>query len=104
MNKIILKPGNGINYPTKGDYIDVNMNIFDESGVLIFSNKDERMTLRFKSDGMVIDELEELIGEMSLYEKCSIQIKKQLFSDLEGKEIMRTLVYEIEIVHIGINP
>ena len=50
MNKISIKPGNGLNLPLKGEYVKINLLIYDKKGKSIFNSAN--------SDGVTIRYLE----------------------------------------------
>jgi len=39
MNKLTIKPGNGLNSPNKGEYVKINLKISDKKGKSIFDSK-----------------------------------------------------------------
>lgn len=111
MNKHIIHPGNGINFPKKGDYVKINLLIYDSNKNILFDNqKNDNKCLDIRYDCLdsnIIKELEELIGEMSLFEKCSLEINHlenkneeyENFIELLNKH--NKLIFEIEIVDIS---
>jgi hypothetical protein len=113
MIKNILHPGNGIDFPRKGDYVKLNLVIFTLDRIILFDSSKlntNGMELRFNcSQSSFITELEDLIGEMSLFEKCTLELDVQ--GQYEGmqdliKELLmqyKKLIFEVEIVDINKN-
>jgi hypothetical protein len=105
MNKLILSPGNGITFPKKGEYIKINLTIYDgKSNILFDTKKIGHMDILY-GDDKYITEFEGLLGEMSLFEKCSFEL-----SNTNENRIINTLVNngnitaEIEILGISHYP
>lgn len=112
MIKNILHPGNGIDFPKKGDYIKFNLEVFDKDGKEVFNSANTKgLEVRFNSnESFLMKELEDLIGEMSLFEKCSLEIDgSKVKADHKGLnesiyELLQTkgkLIFEVEIVNIS---
>ena len=114
MIKNILNPGNGINYPIKGEYVKFNLLMYTSNKTLLFdSTQTKGLEIRFNSnESNLISELEDLIGEMSLFEKCSMEVElekikknNECLSDiiLDLLYIHKKLIFEIEILDINKN-
>ena len=86
MLKAIINPGNGINYPNRGDYVRVNLDVFlNNKFNIIFSNK---VIIRIDFDSNIIPEIMSLLKEMTLLEKCSLENKSnKTFYEIELLEI-----------------
>ena len=110
MKTNILHPGNGINFPSKGDYVKFNMMMCDEKETVLFDSKNCEKgfcEIRFKCESGYFEQIEELIGEMSLYEKCSLELDRSDLTKVKSKEIRkliqqynRIIIY-IEVIHIS---
>jgi hypothetical protein len=105
MNKLILNPGNGITFPKRGEYVKINLTIYDNKNITLLDTK------RFGSIDILfgqnnyITEFEELIGEMSLFEKCSFELKSTKDNDIINKlTIGGNVVAEVEILNISNSP
>lgn len=95
MIKTILHPGNGINFPLKGEYVKIHLLIMDNNKQIIFDSKlyPREMEIRYMSEESNLnEEIEELIGEMSLYERCCLE------------KTSEKIIYEIEIFGISTIP
>lgn len=116
MNKIIVHPGDGINFPKIGDYIKINLMIWDANKNVMFECKDANeeicIDIRFKSqESNLLTDLEDLIGEMSLYEKCLLIVDKTCERSLRESELIKEflkiskeITFEIQIVDINKYP
>jgi hypothetical protein len=115
MNKIIEHPGNGVDFPKIGDYVKLNLVIYDTNRNILFNSKEithkSCLEIRYKTpESNFLTELEDLIGEMSLYEKCLLIMDKSNERSLIESELISELVknykeitFEIEIVDINKN-
>ena len=78
MEKLIIHPGNRLNIPQEGDYVKLNLQLTDGSGEMLFDSalSDKKFAeIRFKTkESNMFQQLEELIGEMSLFEKTSFEL------------------------------
>lgn len=112
MIKNILKPGNGIDFPSKGDFVVINLFIYTHKNIVLFDTsktKKNGFEIRYNcKESNLIKELEELIGEMSLFEKCSLEIQyipksKQNVSNLIENllSVHKNLIFEVEIIEIN---
>ena len=114
MEKVILHPGNGINIPVKGDYVKLNLKLTDANGKTLFDSSQSQKKyadVRYKTtEANMFDQLEELIGEMSLFEKCSLEIDKSYLPNITSKQIKMLLeqyqkiIFYVEIVDISKTP
>ncbi len=89
MIKSILHPGNGIDFAKKGDYVKFYLLIFDNNKNVLFNS-----LLEIRSECLecnLINALEELITEMSLFEKCQLEIEN-------NKETIENNYYQSEII------
>jgi hypothetical protein len=113
MERIIMHPGDGVNFPKKGDYVKLNLFVYGEGKKVIFDSKtipEKCVEMRYKLEGLWLDEIESLIGEMSMFEKCSLEFKLEHYkkdnSD-ETKNIRdllsyhKNIIFEIEITNIS---
>lgn len=100
----ILHPGNGINFPIKGDYIKLNFEVKDDKGFIIFNSehtKKKSLEIRYKcTESNLFDGLEELIGKMSLFEKCSLEIDNTKIGQISSNEIDNLLMKHNKIIFI----
>jgi len=115
MNKIIIHPGNGIDFPKQGDYVKLNLTIYDSHKNKIFDSKlfseEKSMEIRYRSpESNVLTLLEDLIGEMSLFEKCLLIVDKSCENCLKESEYIRGLAnktkeitFEVEVLDINKN-
>lgn len=111
MEKSILHPGNGINFPNKGDYIKMNFEVKDDKGNVILNSehtKKKFLEIRYKcTESNLFDGFEDLIGEMSLFEKCSLEVDNTKIGQINSKEIDNLLtkhnkiIFIIEIINIS---
>lgn len=111
MSKLIINPGNGINFPKTGDYVKIQMQIKSKNNEILFnSNKINNLEIRIGDKGsFFLPQIEDLITEMSLFEKCSIeftndQLKEnnQFNEDFKEKLILYgKIIFEIEIIDIS---
>lgn len=112
MNKIIQTPGNGINFPQKGKYCLVDLNARDGNNKQILDSKQTGdLCIRFKSEEFLFNELETLLGEMSLYERCILEISKSYkFQQAPSQCLLDCLrqtgkiTFELELKHISDHP
>ena len=114
MEKVILHPGNGINIPVKGDYVKLNLKLTEANGRTLFDSSQSQkkyVDVRYKTtEANMFDQLEELIGEMSLFEKCSLEIDKSYLPNITSKQIKMLLeqyqkiIFYVEIVDISKTP
>jgi hypothetical protein len=100
MNKFILKPGNGITFPKKGDYLKCNLLIYEEKNIIFDSKKIGGLNLQI-GIGSIINELEELLCEMSLNERCSLEIERKNLSFIVDKGNFSKILIEVEIIEIS---
>jgi hypothetical protein len=116
MSRLIINPGNGINFPKTGDYVKISMQIKTKNNEILFnSNKINNLELRIGDKGsFVLPQIEDLITEMSLFEKCSIEINNDHINDNvnndnnnEYNEDLKEkltqfgkIIFEIEIIDI----
>jgi hypothetical protein len=93
MIKNILHPGNGIDFPKKGDYVKINLMICTPDRISLFdSNKLNGIEIRFNcKESNILTELEDLIGEMSLFEKCSLNLPEEYKNIVKYCGIKRTM-------------
>ena len=112
MSKLILKHGNGVNFPKSGDYVNLLIVIKTKNNEIIFdSSKIKNHCVRIgKSGCLLLPQIEELIYEMSLYEKCSIEFTKEMLKEEEEifnedfcqkLKIYEKIIFEIEIIGIS---
>ena len=113
MTKIIVHPGNGVDFPKNGDYVKLNLAVYDSDRNLLFDSKlfskQKCMEIRFKtSQSNFLTELEDLIAEMSMYEKCLLIIDKSNDKSLLESKLINDLlknkkeiIFEVEIVNIS---
>ena len=91
MLKSILSPGNGVNFPKKGEYVRFKLKICDSKNTtLLLTDK----VIRFGYGSSIKPEIEILLGEMSLLERCT----------LERTEDLNGLIYEVELIDINSRP
>jgi hypothetical protein len=109
--KTIIHPGNGLNFPTKGEYVKASLIIYDLNKKIIFDKS--FLDIRYGcNECNVIKLLEDLLGEMSLFEKCSLEIEANSIknSSYYTEEFMeeinkyKKLIFEIEIIDISSFP
>jgi hypothetical protein len=115
MSKIIVHPGNGVDFPRMGDYVKLNLVVYDSDRNLLFESKElseeKFLEIRFRTpEGNFLTDLEELIGAMSLYEKCLLTIDKTNEKIMLESEVIKDMVknnkeiiFEVEIVDINKN-
>jgi len=108
-----VKPGNGINFPTSGEYVRLSVLIKTDKDEIIFDTRNcKNIVARMGIDNSnILDPILELIGEMSLFERCSIEFNKETIE--EHKNIHLTdelidlinknerIIFEIEILDIS---
>jgi hypothetical protein len=115
MSSSILHPGNGINYPQKGDYVKINLQMLDSNGNILFDSTLTRKKfceIRYlTNESNMFPQLEELIGGMSLFQKCSLELTKDNFDNTIPSTNMSQLLDEynkiiilVEIVNISKSP
>ena len=100
MNKFILKPGNGITFPKKGDYVKCNLIMYDGKNLIFDSKKIGDLKIRV-GIGNIINELEELIFEMSLNEKCSLEVDRKSINLINDKGNFSKISIEVEILEVS---
>ena len=117
ISKNILQPGDGINIPQNGDYVKLDLQIYSvdiNSNKKMFFNSNNipqmSVDIRYGTpECSLVKELEELIGEMSLFEKCSVEIKfdnkikESGFTPyiLDLLKTYKNLVFELQICDIS---
>jgi len=121
MNKLTIKPGNGLNSPNKGEYVKINLKISDKKGKSIFdSTVTDGVTIRYLEGNFIINstilnlkikdnhfisELEDLIGKMTLFERCTIELTLDMAKQSEfltdSFRNNNILIFDVEIVHIS---
>jgi hypothetical protein len=111
MNKIILHPGNGLDFPKIGEYVKVKLLIYNKDKNVIFdSNLTNKKSVDIRygcRESNILHELEDLVGEMSLFERCSMEIDESVnssfFSDglNDMIKIHKKLIFEVEIENIS---
>jgi hypothetical protein len=103
MNKAILNPGNGLDFPETNDYITFNMIVFDLKGKVI--QKGEQIKIRFKCDYNISNEFESAIETMCLYEKSFFKLQIDNENTSNGSNSNNNsnlqLSFEIEIISIS---
>jgi hypothetical protein len=114
MNKTILHPGNGLDFPKKGEYVKVKLLIYDKDKNILFNSnytKDKMIDIRFGCrESNILLELEELVGEMSLFERCSMEIDESLNHSGISETVLdllkyhRKIIFEVEIIDISLFP
>ena len=114
MEKSILHPGNGVNFPIKGNYIKLSMQLFDNNHKILFDSNDtlnKFCEIRYKTnESNMFIELENLIGEMSLFEKCSLTLTSDAINENTPLNLRNLLekfgkiVINVEIVNISNSP
>ena len=113
MSSSILHPGNGINYPQKGDYVKINLQMLDSNGNILFdSTLTRKKEIRYlTNESNMFPQLEELIGGMSLFQKCSLELTKDNFDNSIPSTNMIQLLNDynkitilVEIVNISKSP
>jgi FKBP-type peptidyl-prolyl cis-trans isomerase 2 len=105
MNKLILNPGNGITFPKRGEYVKINLTIYDNKKTILFDTKKIGPIDVLYGQDKHITEFEELINEMSLFEKCSFELSGTRDNDLIGKLAAGgNIVAEVEILDISNSP
>ena len=115
MTSSILHPGNGINYPKKGDYVKINLQMKDPNGNILFDSTLTRKKfceIRYlTNESNMFPQLEELIGGMSLFQKCSLELTKDNFDNSIPSTNMIQLLNDynkitilVEIVNISKSP
>ena len=115
MSSSILHPGNGINYPQKGDYVKINLQMLDSNGNILFDSTLTRKKfceIRYlTNESNMFPQLEELIGGMSLFQKCSLELTKDNFDNSIPSTNMIQLLNDynkitilVEIVNISKSP
>lgn len=103
MIKSILHPGNGITFAAKGDYIKYKYSIFNSNHDYLINNVEQIIRLWYGSP--IKFEIESLLSEMSLLEKCSLELKDDSYFDVQtGIKNTETLIYEIELLDISNRP
>lgn len=115
MSKLILKPGNGVNYPKQGYYVKIHLVIKSKTNDILYdSNRVSILEFRIGDNySNLIEPIADLIAEMSLFEKCSIEFSKENQNDFDRYNLTDNLVdlinqhekifFEIEILDISIN-
>lgn len=101
MSKTIIHPGNGVAFPVYGHYVKFKLNVFIDNKNVI-NNMEQVIRYGFQTN--LKKELEILIGEMSLLEKCAIDIKDDTFINEDGNMSKNNITYEIEITNISNKP
>ena len=75
--KCILKPGDGLRFPKKGDYIKADLLVYtvtSKGKIVIYEGA---VVTRFRTEeSSLVPELEELISEMSMFERCALEISQ----------------------------
>jgi hypothetical protein len=106
MNKLILNPGNGISFPKHGDYVLINLCISDSNNTVLLNSKKIGGIDVLYGEKRFVKEFEELIGEMSLFEKCSFEINESGDNDVVRQLAggIGNLNVEIEILDISNYP
>ena len=115
MSSSILHPGNGINYPKKGDYVKINLQMKDSKDNILFDStlsKRKFCEIRYlTNESNMFPQLEELIGGMSLFQKCSLELTKDNFDNSIPSTNMIQLLNDynkitilVEIVNISKSP
>lgn len=104
MIKSIINPGNGITFAIKGDYIKFNLTITDSEGNYLVKNL--LSIVRYGYDDSLKPEIENLLGEMSLLEKCNLEIPNENIPQIIGENKIRKdkLIYDIQILDISSKP
>lgn len=92
MIKSIIHPGNGVNYPNRGDYLRVNLEVNSYLNNIIECLFKETIIIRLDYDNNIIIEIINLLKEMTLLEKCCLD------DNTNNKQ------YIIELVEINSNP
>ena len=115
MSSSILHPVNGINYPKKGDYVKINLQMKDSNDNIIFDSTLSRRKfceIRYlTNESNMFPQLEREIGDMSLFEKRSIELTKENYDNSIPSSNMLNLLNEngkiiifVEIVNISKSP
>ncbi len=98
LTKNILKPGDGISFPKKGDYVKVDLGIYTKGRSVIYEGG--VVTRYLTEEACFLKEIEDLIGEMSLYEKCSLDITQ--ISELKSGQLNKNKVVNHDLVKEGL--
>jgi len=105
MEKNILHPGNGVNFPIKGNYIKLSLQLFDNDENILFDSNNtlnKFCEIRYKTnESNMFEELENLIGEMSLFEKCSLILTSDVINDNTPLNL-RNLLEKYGKIHINV--
>jgi len=112
MSKLILKPGNGINFPKYGDYVKLNILIKTKNEEILFDSKVSKNVVIRIGNSTFLDQISGLIDEMSLFEKCSIEFNKENIAEYKECSLTEELIdliknkekifFEIEIIEISL--
>jgi hypothetical protein len=119
ITKNILKPGDGLSFPKQGEYVKLELSVFylDINMQKHFVLEAQTVTTRFKTEeSCLIEEIQDLVGEMSLYERCSLEIFK--ITKTKNEEVLKSFViydwlksvkseninFEIELIDISNYP
>ena len=106
----------GINYPKKGDYVKINLQMKDSKNdnIIFDSTLSRRKFCEIRyltNESNMFPQLEKEIGDMSLFEKRSIELTKENYDNSIPSSNMLNLlnVYEkiiifVEIVNISKSP
>lgn len=113
MSKLILKPGNGINFPKQGEYVKLEITVKTKNDEVLFSsNKAKNTIIRMGNENSnFLEPIIGLINEMSLFEKCSIEFAKENLNEYKEFNLTDELInlinkndkilFEIEILAIS---
>ena len=116
MTSSILHPGNGINYPKKGDYVKINLQMKDSKNdnIIFDSTLSRRKFCEIRyltNESNMFPQLEREIGDMSLFEKRSIELTKENYDNSIPSSNMLNLLNDygkiiifVEIVNISKSP
>ena len=105
-NKIqfeVIKPGDALNYPKKGDSVAMHYTASLEDGVVFDNSYNRSHPITFiLGEGQVIPGFEEVIPIMCRGQKCRVKIPPDLaYGELGYPPIIppnSTLIYEIELI------
>ena len=101
MIKTIINPGNGYTYPTRGEYVKVKIEAFNIEKKILFNNL---ICIRIDYDTTIKPEIMNLIKDMTLLEKCSLEmdVKDSIHIPKYNNNINENMViYEIELLAIN---
>lgn len=114
MEKNIIHPGNALTFPFKGDYVKLSMEVKDDQGNIFFNTlatKRKCIEVRYEyPENNMFPELQELIGEMSLYERATLEFDLNFIDKIKSTYLKNLLnqfgkiIIEVEILNISSRP